>query len=232
MQPGKRIPGRYCRSELFCECSGTGNKAATTTLEVPHGRFAPIVLKKSFLRDGLKFSGPLMRLSRFDVRDHINCRKNDRWPSPQLYGALQRLKSSTRYICVIFGSSRFSSFSTVSAKSGRPRVSSWESQTAQHDAIAIERRGGRSGGRLPMPASPVDRGQTLGQRIAHLPEEASRAEARLVYSSSPRNRTIKTRTANRYSSEKVTAATIFPPVSPITRGSHSQTECSHRQDSE
>ena len=42
-------------------------------------RFAPIVLKKSFFTDDRKFSGPLMRLSRCEVRDHINCRKNDRW---------------------------------------------------------------------------------------------------------------------------------------------------------
>jgi hypothetical protein len=86
----------------------------------PEVRLVPIVLKKSFFRDGLKFSGPLMRLSRFDVRGHINCRKNDRWPSHQFYGALQRLRSSIRYICVIFGPSRFSSFSTVSAKSRHP----------------------------------------------------------------------------------------------------------------
>jgi hypothetical protein len=80
-------------------------------------RLVPIVLKKSLFADGRKFSGPLVRLSRFDVRDHINCRKNDRWPSHRFYRALQRLKSSIRYIFEIFGVSRFSSFSTQSATS-------------------------------------------------------------------------------------------------------------------
>jgi hypothetical protein len=45
---------------------------------VASGRFAPIVLKKSFFADDRKFSGSLVHLSRCDVRDHINCCKNDR----------------------------------------------------------------------------------------------------------------------------------------------------------
>ena len=53
-----------------------------------------------------------MRLSRGELRDHINCRKNDRWPSYRFYRALQRLKSPMRNICEIFGAQRFSSFST------------------------------------------------------------------------------------------------------------------------
>ena len=60
-----------------------------------------------------------MRLSRCEVRDHINYRKNDRWRSYRFYRALQRLKSPMRYICEIFGAPRFSSFSTQSAMSGR-----------------------------------------------------------------------------------------------------------------
>ena len=59
-----------------------------------------------------------MRLSRCEVRDHINYRKNDRWPSYRFYRALQRLKSPMRYICEIFGAPRFSSFSTQSAPNG------------------------------------------------------------------------------------------------------------------
>ena len=55
-----------------------------------------------------------MRLSRCEVRDHINYSKNDRWPLYRLYDALQRLKSPMRYV---FGASRFSSFSTISARS-------------------------------------------------------------------------------------------------------------------
>ena len=51
-----------------------------------------------------------MRLSSCKVRDHINYRKNDRWPSYRFYRAWQQLKSPMRYICEIFGSPRFSSF--------------------------------------------------------------------------------------------------------------------------
>jgi hypothetical protein len=40
-----------------------------------HVRFLPIVLKKSFLGDGRKFLGPLMRFVRGDVRDHTFLRK-------------------------------------------------------------------------------------------------------------------------------------------------------------
>jgi hypothetical protein len=60
-----------------------------------------------------------VRLSRSEVRDHINYRKNDRWRSYRFYKALQRLKSPMRYICEIFGALRFSSFSTQSANSCR-----------------------------------------------------------------------------------------------------------------
>jgi hypothetical protein len=90
-----------------------------------------IVLKKSFFADDRKFSGPLVRLSRCEVRDHINYRKNDRWPSYRFYRALQRLKSPTHDICEIFGAPRFSSFSTQSAKSG---------QLAQRELRALTRR--------------------------------------------------------------------------------------------
>jgi hypothetical protein len=57
-----------------------------------------------------------VRLSRCELRGHINCRKNDRWPSYRFYWALQRLKSPMRYICEIFGAQRFLSFSTQSAQ--------------------------------------------------------------------------------------------------------------------
>jgi hypothetical protein len=66
-----------------------------------------------------------VRLSRFDVRDHINCRKNDRWPSHRFYRALQRLKSSIRYIFEIFGVSRFSSFSTQSSEKQTSLLFDW-----------------------------------------------------------------------------------------------------------
>jgi hypothetical protein len=59
-----------------------------------------------------------VRLSRCELRDHINCGKNDRWRSYLFYRALQRLKSPMRYICEVFGAPRFLSFSTQSAISG------------------------------------------------------------------------------------------------------------------
>jgi hypothetical protein len=63
-----------------------------------------------------KFSGPLVRPSRCEVRDHINYRKNDRWPLYRFYRALQRQKSPMRYIRE--GEPRvFWSFSTQSARS-------------------------------------------------------------------------------------------------------------------
>jgi hypothetical protein len=73
-----------------------------------------VVLKKSFFADDRKFSGPLVRSLCCELRDHINYRKNDRWPSYRIYSALQRQKSPMRYICEIFGAPRFSSFSTQS----------------------------------------------------------------------------------------------------------------------
>jgi hypothetical protein len=81
-------------------------------------RFAPIVLKKSFSLMTENSEAPLVRLTRCDVRDHINCRKNNRWSSYRFYKALQRLKSPTCDICEIFGAPRFRGFSTQSANSG------------------------------------------------------------------------------------------------------------------
>jgi len=43
--------------------------------EPAEGSFWRIVLKKSFFADDWKFSGPLVRLSRGELRDHINYRK-------------------------------------------------------------------------------------------------------------------------------------------------------------
>ena len=48
-----------------------------------------------------------MRLSRCEVRDHMNYRKNNRRRSYRIYGALQRQKSQMCYICEIFGAPRF-----------------------------------------------------------------------------------------------------------------------------
>jgi len=52
---------------------------------------ADCVEKALFAYDS-KFSGPLVRLSRCEVSDHINYRKNNRWRSHQFYKASQRPK--------------------------------------------------------------------------------------------------------------------------------------------
>jgi hypothetical protein len=59
-----------------------------------------------------------VRLSRCEVRDHINYRKTIAGASYRFYRALQRLRSLMRYICEIFGVPRFTSFSTQSANLG------------------------------------------------------------------------------------------------------------------
>ena len=55
--------------------------------------FWQIVLKKFFFAGDGKFSGPLVRLSCCEVRDHMNYRKTDRRPSYRFYSCLQRQKS-------------------------------------------------------------------------------------------------------------------------------------------
>jgi hypothetical protein len=74
-----------------------------------------------------------MRLSRCEVRDHINYRKNYRWPSYRFYSALQRLKSPMRDICEIFGARRFSTFSTISAISRH--LPPTQSALVSHDVL-------------------------------------------------------------------------------------------------
>jgi hypothetical protein len=49
------------------------------------------VLKKSVFADDRKFSAPLVRLSRCEVRDHINCRKKR---SPAFASILQSLAAA------------------------------------------------------------------------------------------------------------------------------------------
>ena len=79
-----------------------------------------------------------MRLSRCELRDHINCRKNNRWPSYRFYRALQRLKSPMRYICEtaifeFFNTIRQKRASLVSANGGSRfglRSSSYGGQVA------------------------------------------------------------------------------------------------------
>jgi hypothetical protein len=71
-----------------------------------------------------------VRLSCCEVRDHMNYRKNDRWPSYRFYSASQRQKSPMRYICEIFGAPRFSSFSTQPAQSGRSQECPFPQRTS------------------------------------------------------------------------------------------------------
>jgi hypothetical protein len=82
-------------------------------------RFAPILLKKSLLADERNFSGPLVRPTRGDVRDHTDLRESDHSPSHPFYGAPQRLRHQEFDLRENFGAVRFSPFSTVSAHSRR-----------------------------------------------------------------------------------------------------------------
>ncbi len=59
-----------------------------------------------------------MRLASGDVRDHIVSHKNDHGPSYRRYGALLRQRRQKINFRGIFGPVRFSTFATVSAKSG------------------------------------------------------------------------------------------------------------------
>jgi hypothetical protein len=85
-------------------------------------RFAPIVLKKSFLADEPKLLGPRMRFVRGDVRDHIVSPKIDHGPSWRRYRALQRRRGLKINFREILGVVRFSTFATVSATSGHSTV--------------------------------------------------------------------------------------------------------------
>jgi hypothetical protein len=87
-----------------------------------NARFAPIVLKKSFLAEQRKFLGPLMRFVRGDVRDHIDSPKIDHGLLYRRCRALQRQRYLKIDFREIFGVARFSTFATVSARSGRPRM--------------------------------------------------------------------------------------------------------------
>jgi len=55
-------------------------------------------------------SGAYSHLSRGELRDHMNYRKNDCWLSYRFYRALQRLKSPMRNFCEIFGARDFRFF--------------------------------------------------------------------------------------------------------------------------
>jgi len=59
-----------------------------------------------------------MRLASGDVRDHIVSHKNDHGPLYRRYGALLRQRRQKINFRGIFGPVRFSTFATVSAKSG------------------------------------------------------------------------------------------------------------------
>src|SRR5712671_6799939 len=80
--------------------------------------FPAIVLKKSFLTNDRKFLGPLMRLVRCDVRDHIVTPKIEHGSSWRRYRALQRQGSLRISFREIFDAAQFSTFSTVSVISG------------------------------------------------------------------------------------------------------------------
>jgi hypothetical protein len=80
-----------------------------------------IALKKSFLGDAQNFLEPLMRFARGDVRDLIVSHKIDQGPSYRRHEALQRQARQKLSFCGIFGVVRFSTFSTILARSGHSR---------------------------------------------------------------------------------------------------------------
>jgi hypothetical protein len=71
-------------------------------------RFAPIVLKKSSLTAERNFSGPPVRPSCGDVRDHIASHKNDHRLSYRSWGALQWRSLLKIDFRKIFAAARFS----------------------------------------------------------------------------------------------------------------------------
>jgi len=78
----KRRQHLMAEFSAMATCSGARNdgrawrrhksKQLFVRMRCGYVRIWPIVLKKSFLADGPNFSGPLMRSTRGDVRDHIN----------------------------------------------------------------------------------------------------------------------------------------------------------------
>jgi hypothetical protein len=60
-----------------------------------------------------KFSGPLMRFARGDMRDHIISHKKDHRASQGLYAVLQWWIWLKISFCEIFGVVQFSTFATI-----------------------------------------------------------------------------------------------------------------------
>jgi len=77
-----------------------------------------ILLQKSFGGDERNFLGPLMRFVRRDVRDLIAHQKNGHEASYRRHRALQRWSRAKFGFREIFSVVRFSTFATLSAKSG------------------------------------------------------------------------------------------------------------------
>jgi hypothetical protein len=71
-----------------------------------------------------------MRFARGDVRDHIVSHRNDHGPSYRPYRRLQRSRRLKIDFREIFGVVRFSTFATVSAKSGHSRTTSFRPEAA------------------------------------------------------------------------------------------------------
>ena len=85
------------------------------------GRFAPILLKKSFGGEKRNFLGRLMRFMCSDVGDHIASQKNDHGASYRRYEASQPWSRPKINFCEIFDVVRFSinTIRTISGHSSR-----------------------------------------------------------------------------------------------------------------
>jgi hypothetical protein len=81
-----------------------------------HVCYRQIVLQKSLLADERNFSGPLVRPTRGDVRDHIVSHKKRPWTFASACRALQRKRRLKIDFREIFGVVRFSTFATASTR--------------------------------------------------------------------------------------------------------------------
>jgi hypothetical protein len=90
---------------------------------------------KVFLTARRNFLGPLVRSARRDVSDLIVSHKNDQGPPYRSYRALQQWKHRRFDFGDIFGVLRFSTFATVSAKTGHPKLRFAKPQIGSHLVI-------------------------------------------------------------------------------------------------
>ena len=95
-------------------------------------------VEKSLLADEQNSSGPLVRPTCADARDHIDSHESDHKPSYPFHGAVQRQTYLKTNLREYFGAVRFSTFSTVSAQGGhsKARALAWLGRRRSKDPFA------------------------------------------------------------------------------------------------